>query len=449
MPDYDAGFQVGAKQGTEFLGLDGPTPADLAVDTSQAGQDFETGASWIYEDDAGRSARFNVAYPRTIHARIQIDENDVGFIFRHGDSPDHTRFRINPAGRLVAIEDGSTIGTLDIPNLGAGRRAYEVAWVSVENPDSTGAADEVASWLLLHDVTAVERARAGPFFHSAKPSSDLYAVWGAGTTAGADALTGQLIRVGFHRRAMTLAEIEQDWISTLAAPATSTEVERQGLPIDQASGIGDRDELQGPPHTWAAQNHRALRRRTAGGRHIRMRPLVEISLGYHIAAATQAKVRLAPESTLYRWRIGWLLGHPVPDAVSHLGVRVQVHTWVTAGGSVPIGIRIYSMNRPPTIGAILPPGEEPEPFEQASVGAIIDRDDGAAGVGEYTHLGRLPVMRGTGGLRRRKTYLAIAYAIDPEASTANDANARFTVGALHLSPAFVDPAGGGLGFGGD
>ena len=449
MPDpWERGYQPGAKDGCRYY-CEGPTGAGLAVDLSQELTDMTAGAgAFAYE---AASARHNFGAPRAISVRVVANNTNTGEFFRHGPVPNDTRIRINVAGFFQLREAGWTV-SVAIPNVAATDRTYEVLWVSAPNPDATGAADAVLSWLLVHDTNDSSRHRFGPWSHPDKISAAAdAAIVGAATTGGLAEYDGEIERFSYNTRVMTLAEVEQDFVSTLAAPATTLAGEEQeigAIPLDQATGIGDVDELQGPTHTWAAFNHRRLRRRLVSGSHVRARNVTTMYADAHSEAPTRSKIRLAPQSSLYRWMLPYTKVYPVSPAVSHVWVSVQLRTWVTGGPSVPLGLRCYSFSRPPqNNGVILPPGADLEQYEHALVTTVVDRDDTASGVGEHVTLGLLPVVRGEGALHGGKTFLALAYAIDPD--DVGDADtARFEILDWHVSPAFQDEAGNALGFGG-
>lgn len=427
MPDYDQGYQVGAKQGTVFLGI-GPAFADLATDLSQDPADMTANASSVSENPA---TRYNVSHPRTIAARVQVDSTTTGTLYHQGVTGQETALVADGSGGFDAVVDGSVIGSITMPNVGASRRTYEVAWVSVASPDTSQG--DVASWLLAWDVAAGEAARVGPIYHDAKPDDSGECRWGEDEGGGA-AYSEPITRVSFHRRAMTLAEIHNDWIAQAAAPTVDGEIRREALPFDVASGIGDRNELQGPPGAWGARAHRQLRRRPVTGRSI-------VLLGEELSTAHATgneMTRLAVGSTTYRWRLGWIWALPVPPTLSHIWVRVHAQSWVTAGAAVPLGIRVYSANKPPQLANPV----QAEPYDQRFAEAVVTRDDGAAGSGEWSFAEAVEIVRGAVGSREGWTYLMLAYAFDPHGASGNDANARAAFNMLQLAPHYQVPGAG-------
>lgn len=432
MASYDQGDQTGAKQGTRFLG-EGGSWADLATDLSQYATDFGEN-DYLIEDPC---ARFDVPAPRTIHVRLEVDDANAGTLFHHANAvaAGPTELVVLAGGVLQAGENGVVVGELQLAVDGTAR-TYDVAWVSEHNPNATGGGDAVASWLVAYNVANGEPLRAGPFLHGARATDDTSAAsWGADPSGG-DAYDGAIERVSFHARAWTLAEIVNTWISPSSAPSVEATVEREALPLTLESGVGDRSERQGPPGAWAARALRQLRRRTVTGRSLPLAPAT-ITNTHHV---NNPFVRLAVGSAAYRWSLAWLWPLPVAPTVSHLWVRVHADLWVDSGEAVPVGLRVYSCNRPPQLA--VPDGAES--FDQAWVGDVVTRDDGEPTAGAWTLSGLLPIRRGTEGLRRGWTYVLIAYAFDPDDESANADNARLQLNAIQIAPCFVEPDAGGL-----
>lgn len=423
MPSYDQGYQTGSKPGTVFLGV-GPAYSDLAVDLSQSDTDMTDESTSVSEDPA---ERYNVSHPRTIHAQIDMSNSTDGHIFHQGSGA--AVMRANGSGSIVLEVNGSAVQTISIDGLTGLERAYEVAWVSEANPGGAGST-AVASWLVAWDVASATAQRVGPFFHAEKDDDDGETRWGE-EPGGGSAFDGDINRAGFHHRAMTLAEIYDDWISSASAPSGDASIEREPLPLSVASGQGDRNELQGPSGAWSAKHMQLLRRRTVTGRAIRL-AAETLTSSHH---TTNALTRIAVGSSDYLWRLGWLWVYPVPETISHVWVRVHADLWVTSGDAVPVGLRMYSATRPPQVN------EPAGPYDQRFVGEVVTRDDGGSGAGSWTELGALQLERGEGG-RAGWTYFMLAYAVDPAAASANDANARTIINAVHFSPHHQPPGAG-------
>jgi hypothetical protein len=424
----------GAKLGTRFLGHDpdGLGFATLATDRSQEGIDMGVTGSSITEDPA---PRYDRSHPRTLAARITTALADGGAIFTKQDGIGGFDCRWRKVGSEIQAEvNGVTVGTLVLPGIGAAAQTYLVGWLSIPDPDSSTGG--TLSWLVAFNEDTAIAARSA-FGHAAQASSTGRATWGDDGN-GTSVFDGTISMVGVHDRRMTLRELYQDWVFAPAEPSTEFVEERQPLPVDLSTGVHDEDELHGPAAAWGAFNHRQLRRRLATALHVRY-------LDVQIREGTTDANWIAPpgEEGGYLWRMGWLHVWPVPAGCNEARVELHLRSWVTVGSSVPVGLRCYSMNRPPVALGVGPP----EPYEQYFVGQVVDRDDTPTGIGSHVVLGRLPLAVAQQGIRKGKTYIGLAFAFDPLDQSANDAAASIVVSDLHVVPGFRHVAGG-LGFGG-
>lgn len=426
MPDYDQGYQVGAKFGTVFFGESATGDwTELVQDLSQEQEDLaDAGTSGQAENDA----RFDRPAPRTIHVRASVANTSSGTLFAKGapppDAPD-LHFHID-AGVITIEIDGSAVGSLS-PVLTGTEVAHQIAWVTEVNPDSTAPADAELSWILSYNEGTDVASRAGPFPHAAAASNDDVAVFGAVDLDGNETYSGTITLAGFHQRAMTLREIYNDHVAAAGTLLTTVELGREPLPLTLASGAGNQDECYGPTHAWAAANARGLRRRLVTARAARFASLL-LSTTYGSATAVPW-VRTVPQ-TVYRSNLGHLLAVPAPIDCTHLWVRVHSRIWVAGGSSVPVGLRCYAANRPPVLADEL----GAEPLASTYVEEVLTRNDGVFGSGEWTTLGLLPITRGTSSDRADWTYVFLAWAIDPANASGNDAACRLMLNALVVVP---------------
>jgi hypothetical protein len=137
-----------------------------------------------------------------------------------------------------------------------------------------------------------------------------------------------------------------------------------------------------------------------------------------------------PNASSWRAHLGWFRSYAVPETCSHIWVRAHVRTWTTSGAAVPLGVRIYSLNKRPGLGGI-------EPFVPYFGQQTVTRDDDSS-VGAWCIESVIPVSRSASG----RTYIALAFRIDPNAASANDANARFALNGVHVVPCFQQAEGG-------
>jgi hypothetical protein len=108
-------------------------------------------------------------------------------------------------------------------------------------------------------------------------------------------------------------------------------------------------------------------------------------------------------------------------------VRLQVRSWVTSGLAVPLGLRVYSLNRRP---------DDPAggPLVVRQVGEVVSRNDTSTGTGGWDIEQLLELAVGSDGW----TYLCPAFQVDPAGASANDANARAQIRAFHAVPCVAE-----------
>jgi hypothetical protein len=436
MPSYDQGFQIGAKFGTVFYGT--ATAGDwatLAVDLSQDDDDLVDGTDSIY---AINDPRFNRSSPRAIHLELTIANTTDGTLFLQGVSgTEQSLYVVN--GRIFFAVNGNDVGLMTPTGLTSTARTHQLAWVTEPNPDATGAGDAELSWLFCWNENTSVASRAGPFPHEAAAADDDLVVFGAFDSGGTDSYTDDITIVSFHHRALTLREVHNDHVTAAGTLSTDCTLDREAIPLTLESGIGAQDQCYGPTHYWAARNHQNLRRRTATARAHRF-PALSLSDSY--ASASEEWIYAVP-GTDYRAHLGHIMAIPVQPTCNRLWVRAHVKLWVTSGSAVPIGLRVYSCNRP----FALFEEADAEPLELSYLGEVVTRNDGALGTGSWTLEGFLTIKRSgsADAMRESWTYIALAWAIDPAAASANDANARVQWNAIHLVPCYATPVPNGPG----
>lgn len=424
---YEQGYNARAKASTRLY-VTGASITACTADLSQYGQNLTAGTSCVFQASPG-SARLDFSHPRTIGAVITANSTDTGTIFRHG-SASPTRFAFNAAASLRATVNNTTAGTLAITGLDGTRDTLVVAWTSRANPDTTGASDAVSSTLHCFNVTN-GTYQSTTFVHAVSTTKTQTAFFGAADNASTAVFSGGITSIWFENREQSWVEIEADWVSTYTPPSSDYTVELQGLP-PQADTIDAANYHHGPAALWAVDATARLQRRTLSAF---ANDRCRVALTWQASTLTGPFVRRVPGDAAWRMPLGHLHVAQVPDVCNAIAAHVHVRSWTTSGAAVPVGLRVYSMSRPPSV-----PGSGP--LEQFFAEQVITRDDDASS-GSLTVFDPLPIARGRGALRRGKTYLALAIAIDPYGASANDANARVTINGMHCVPGFIDPAGGG------
>lgn len=422
---YEQGFNSRAKQSTRYFAT-GASITACNTDVSQYLTNMTAGVGCVFE---ATSARFNYSHPRTILVRAETNNTDTEILFTHGSAGTLERLRFSAANTITVTVAGAVVLTYTVTGLGASRENLIVAWTSIANPDTTGASDAVLSWLHVWNTAdgTYDKTR---FTHAIKASVSATALFGAGTTAGVQAFSGTIIGLLYENRCMSATEIAADWVTSLSVPSTALETSTQGLP-PSSSTIERHNYHHGPAAVWACDATRRMQRRTLSAlvnERCRVRP------SWQTTTLDGPFVRQVQDDTVYRMLLGTLKVCPVPDTANVLWVRMHARCWTTSGAAVPTGLRVYSMNQLPTLGG------GAQSYEQFFVGTSVTRDDDAS-VGSWSVLGLLSIARGTTGIRRGKTYLVAAVAIDPTSTSANDANARVAINAIHVVPGFLDGSG--------
>lgn len=433
MPLRLQGDDASAKQSTRYLAR-GASITGCATDLSQRFTNLTVGSFSVYENS---TTRFNYGHPRTILWRGTVDNNDTGVIFQHGTGSNLERLRFSAANTIQVTVNNATALTYTVTGLGTSAEGMVIAWVSEANPDTTGASDAVQSWLMVWNTTdgTFDKTR---FTHAAKTlQAGTFGIFGAADSTGTSRLVATTTGLLYENRAMSATEIAADWATTLSAPTTSVESSDQGLPVVATSGIGDEGEMHGPAAQWVCDATRRMYRRCSSP--LYNSPL-RIRTTWQSTTLTGPFWRGMPNASSWRSHLAWFRSYQVPEFASHLWVRAHVRTWTTSGSAVPLGVRIYSLNRRPGAGGLVGPGGV-EPLVPYFAQATVTRDDDAS-VGAWCIESVVPISRSTTG----RTYVAIAFQIDPASASTNDANERFALNGVHVIPC-SQQAEGGLPFG--
>lgn len=421
------------KQSTRFRGI-GASIAACFEDLGQYDTDLSIGgtAQHLFEASPA-SARFDVGGGvRTILFRLEANDTDTGNLYRHG-AADPDRLRFSAANTIQAVVNNSTVLTYTVTGLTAVRKQMVIAWVTQPNDDTTGASDAMLSHLLVWNVTDGTFDQVA-FEHAASTTKAQTIFFGAADNTPTLVFTGTITGIHFEGRRASATEIAHDWIANLATPSTETENDHQGLPPSTDIALDAQNYFHGPLAAWCTDVTRRLRYRLLSSLWNEcMRISTELTQA-ELASATDPWIRGAPDSNTWRMHFTFLRSYPVPPWATHLWVRVQLRSYVAAGAPVPLGVRLYSFNKNPSI----PGGEALVPYHAQE---IVTRDD--AGEGSYVLRKRVPISKDAQGW----TWLAVALAVDPLAASANDSNARVRVQAVHASPTVYDELGD-AGFGG-
>lgn len=438
---YQQGYDPLAKQDTLYLAIDGGGGiSDLAIDRCQYLDNQTAGATWTSE--AAPASRFNLTNRWCYEFDFDADNADTGRFFQYDCVTVTSDLSLQIiAGGIVRVIINNTVPatTLTLPGVSGSNQRFVLQWSAEPNPDTTGAADALRHFLCAWnlDTGAFDKVTFNTVVRPGQTGA--MTIWAA-SSGGSSPFTGVPHAVRMGRKLHAPTETAIDFVETRTEPATDVDfsAEDEGMPVDTTTGVHGVGEFQGPAVVLAVDKTNRLIRRCLSplyNKYFRRRVAWDDT---DLDATDNPKIRAAPGDPGYRLFLGWLQVAAVPDTCTHLWVRVHVQS-SSSSTAVPVGVRFYSFNRPPGGLALAAEGLPPEPLTSYYASEIITRDD--AGVGEWCVEQLVPIARGTVGIRKNKTYLAIALQVDPEGSVANDADATVTVKGCHAVPCFVSEAG--------
>jgi hypothetical protein len=426
------GSQTSAKEDTRYLSLSS-TPA---TDLSQYLTNLTASGAGAYEANSTRS---QITTARTVSVRWTATAAEASVVLMvHGNNAqtDFTWGLATTAGGYFCAHQNGVI--LWTSAAATAAKDYTFSWAMRDNPDTTGASDAKISEVVLYNHTDTTLVEMVQFTHVVATSSAAWTLsvggWWNGaalTNVPTNAPSKARISASYHPN----VEVLEDWIGARTAYAGDADdgpAEPVG-PVSVASTLGDSPYFVGRPNIgYAAAHNLAVARRPWS-------PLVnDVYSDAPPLTQTPAPTqwaKLAPSSA-YSMMLQYLRWAPVPAGSTHAWVRVHVVSYVTAGAAVPVGVRVYALNYVPGVSDI--PAQAPA-LEVYHVGEVLTVDDGsAAGTGQWLELGylRLPKFAGLASGWSDTVHLAVAYDVDPAGASANDANARLVIDAVHARAAY-------------
>ncbi|HET6582100.1 MAG TPA: hypothetical protein VFG69_01610 [Nannocystaceae bacterium] len=416
-----------AKDDTIFYGRDdGAGMADIAVDLSQVGNDFNTiGASHISE---AVGTRFVVQHPWSIEFDVTANNADSGYLFtntfsqrwsvRVGESAGLIRARYDIGGASVVI------ASLTLPGVGAGDERFVIGWSAEPNLATTGASDAVKHRLYAINVTDGSSAEIIAYSAARDGTGSSTNVFAAGTT-GTSPFTGTAHAFRFSQgRVRTPTETYEDFVARTSSPSLVLASRCEYPIVDPACDLGDAGQLAGPVYFMGAQavKQNALRLLSPiVNEHFLLRP--EITANGLADVPTQYR-RDAPDDSFV------LLGNyvyyrPVPPIATHLRVRVFVKQWSLGSR---MRLRMYALNRPPVSQKVVDQGASLQaPYCGATASST---DHGSGGTdGEWVDLGLVQPAINSEGC----TWLCLAVT-----TAGNPGTTEFEIGAIVVEPGVME-----------
>jgi len=447
-PGTTQSSQANALKSTVVLGLSDTPETDL----SQYATDLTAAGNGAYETSSARGA---ITSPRSIYVRTVVDPgtHTVRTIAYHGDTSltDFTyQIQMDLSGDFDFLQNASSLLTVSGSDFAAGSLDLSIHWSTRDNEDTTGASDAVISEVSFYDHTNSTWHHYPAFAHAISTTDTSWNLsvggyWDGG--AWQQDVPNQVEKWRVDGAAMSTTHFGAHWVSNRTGAPTDLAERMEPLPPTRASGIGSQNEFVGPQFFYALKHHQQARLRM-------LSPFVNETYGSNANAldntyAPTHWMKKPPGSSVYRWVMPFLRWVCVPDNCNYVYTRVLVHSTVSSGGSVPTGIRCYCFNRIPTVGNVGYDGEAPQ-YEATYRGEVVDVDNGG-GEGQWAINAYMPVKRleHSSAKFHNTTHLCLAYAVDPNAESGNDANELFKILAWQAWPVVLEdpegPGNGGIG----
>jgi hypothetical protein len=425
------GDVANAKDDTRFLAV-GASITALTTDLSQYADNLTAGTGCVHENDAARWSE--ATPPLALEMLITANSTDTGYLYTHESAAAGLRISV-AAGPIIEIRvnNGLATGSLTLTGIAGTRESLLVRWSIEANVFTTGAANAYRSNLSVWNITD------GTYFkttatHVVPVDATGSAIFGARTTAGSAAYTGDITAVRWSvGRYHPAAEAREDFIATTSAPTLAFE-SRLEVPVPtRASGAGDDGMFAGPVFMAAAASLRLADIRQASPQ------LAETYRDTPTQDTSPPAVRqwLDPDGSGL-WFLGQHLEHrAVPRTTNRLHVRLHVQAWrVDASGPDDVVVRVYSMSRPPGPGMVN--GPPASPWVKFYQEVTINSADGSGTTGgAWYSLDPLRIARDPS---HDGTWLAIAVHV-VDANGGGIADQRWRVRAWSVEPGVIDSSG--------
>ena len=449
----DLGWGAGvsyAIQGDDALGKQDTRYAATTqtTDRSQYVTDLTASGYAGYEAASARAAvtgewclehRADYDYSANTNDVLLTHGNDAGTSYTY-------RMRCGASGIECAINGGTLVKTLAVAT---GVVDRTVTWSMRANPGGTGSSTMISEFCVYdHDAGDWEIDHE-QVIH-ATPTSDtgwnlcVHGQWDDGGATLNNELATDILAVRVSNAFHSHTEVYEDWVAPRNLTAATVDEYSEPLPVLQASGMGDEGQIVGATQLGYLCEAQRMHTRRAYS------PLVNevynerpTWLSTYVPANF---MRQHPNDTGLRMPLTYLRWVPIPSNASHIWSRVQLKSYVTTSTAVPVKVACVTMNYAPgmKLGWQVQEGP-PQQFESYWGHATVTRDD-TGGVGEWTDLGKIKLAKST----RDKagwagtTFLCLAYEVDPESASSNDANARLEIGAWQVWALSETPGDGEL-----
>lgn len=409
-------------------------------------------ASWVELFDAApsgavyetSSARGSITGEtgREIYVRWSYDEETDAIAAAHhaADLSDQTwAIGTNGSAAIVLVQNNTTLWSLANP----GAADLSISWSTRPNPDTTGSGDALLSEVVIYDHDASEYLAIEQLTHPVPTTSTSWTisvggVWNGSAMQSSPGTMPTKFRLSaaWHPH----AEMAEDWIAARAAH--SHQYPQTAEPIGVGADVGAKAGWAGQPNAGFVAGHaNELRGKL-------LSPLIaetyreatNLSGNTWTSSSTRQRWMPAPGGTELRLDVTKLRKLNV-RGIRWAHVRVQLQAWVITGSAVPVLIRCYAMNRPHIGLGVSLEGEPMPTLKYQHVQAKVTDNHGSSGLGEWYELGplQLPALEEPIPGWEDTVTFALGYLIDPDAESANDANARLKFKGWQILPLAGDP----------
>lgn len=423
MPVEQAGDQRGARHPTVFYA---DRAYGLETDLSQYGQDLVDGTVVWYESATTRMAGTG---RRTLRFRWASGASDSGALWRHGTGAATEALRQNAATQEFEVIVNNVIrASWRPPSIYPDpAQVGRLAWVTIFNPQTTGASDAMLSVLIFENEATGGRDHHA-FTHPQKTATVATAYFGAVDSGGTLAYTGTLLAFGYDRDVATLSTLAHDWGAVVPDPPAADEglTVRQLPPLPFASGAGSAGEFFGLAAQWGAASHHRHRRRS-------LSPLVNERFATPATWNDSGGGLTAPvpDGSGFHYHTSFLRRRLVSLDANVAWVRAHFNVYNVSGvEDVEVAIRCYSFDAHPL---------SPQLGDIRYIETSAYVSDSAEHVFE-----RLLTLARRDG----ETWLALAMLFDPSATAVAVENTRAVVSDWHAAQRSVVADDGALPFGG-
>lgn len=399
---------------------------NIFADLGPARTDLADHTTYIDESPSARAA---IAAPRNVAIVFDMGSGDSGTLLQLGTVMSYS-YRITVLAGVVSVaEAGSTLASVELPDVAVSPAQVLVHWSTREEGSS------VVSELAIYNFTAGLWAFATATHAAATPVATDTLTIGAGV-GGASAYTGGIAAihaVHLGRRFHSTTEASEDWVAE-STPGAFDGYDRTPLLTGAAAdlAIAGEGSFAGPSLLWAGAATRQAAQRCVGP-FVNARPLIPTA--EYVTSFPPHFYRATPDGVAgWQWCVRYLWHGYLSPKVGVAQVRAHVRCYDTFGDVVisPVKFRGFSI-------ADLPVGV-PGPAMTYYRGSIVTVTTPTA-AGEWLDLGVVRLARAASGL----SYFALGFFVDATEDEGLLYATTWQLNALTVDPYSKNLETGGFG----